>query len=211
MHKKVGLMLALIGLVVVGTSVPALATKPPQHLVTICHATPPDTAAQGWVQITVDVASVGYKHSGHESEHDADIIPPYSYDDFSYPGKNWSEEGQAIWRNGCEVPGTTTTTTQPPVTTTTEGTTTSAPTTTVPIPPTTHVPSTTAPLAPPTTAPPVAPAPRTPHAVTPPVLAHTGSGTWVVFWTGFGLLMLGLGIWAEQKWSRRKSWPSSGF
>ena len=76
---------------------PASASPPPEHRVTICHATPPDTAANGWVEITVDVASVGYRHSGHEDEHDADIIPPYEYDDFSYPGKG----DQAILANGC--------------------------------------------------------------------------------------------------------------
>jgi hypothetical protein len=88
-------LLALMSLAGVGT---AGATKPPEHLVTICHATPPDTAAQGWVQITVDVASVGYQQSGHQSEHDADIIPPWSYGDFDYPGKG----DQAILENGCE-------------------------------------------------------------------------------------------------------------
>lgn len=84
---------------------PAHATKPtPGHLVTICHATPPDTAAQGYVAITVDVASTGYKQSGHEDQHDADIIPAYSYTDgdgvtFSYAGKG----DQSILENGCVV------------------------------------------------------------------------------------------------------------
>jgi hypothetical protein len=98
---------ALVMAVGMGT---ALATKPnPEHKVTICHAIPPDTAANGYHAITVDVASVGYQHSGHESEHGADIIPPYEYTDvdgdtFSYPGKNWTEAGQAISRNGCNLP-----------------------------------------------------------------------------------------------------------
>lgn len=95
----------LTSLLWAGTT-PAVATKPnPEHKVTICHARPPDTAANGWVEITVDVASVGYKKAGHESEHDADIIPPYSYEDedgnvFSYPGKG----DQSILANGCEDP-----------------------------------------------------------------------------------------------------------
>jgi len=88
----------------------ALATAPnPEHKVTICHATPADTAAEGWVSITVDVASVGYMQSGHQDEHDADIIPPWSYTDgnsdtVSYDGKNWDATGQAILRNGCKAP-----------------------------------------------------------------------------------------------------------
>ncbi len=56
----------------------------------------------------VDVASTGYQHSGHEDQHDADIIPPYTYIDngalFSFPGKNFDAIGQAIWNNGCVVP-----------------------------------------------------------------------------------------------------------
>jgi hypothetical protein len=92
----------------------AAATDPPGHLVTYCHATPPDTAAQGYIEITSDVASVGYQHSGHQSEHDADIIPPYDYDDFSFAGKNWDTAGQEILRNGCVVPSPTPTPTPTP-------------------------------------------------------------------------------------------------
>jgi hypothetical protein len=103
----------VIGLIVaialsVGTvlalSLAASATAPPEHLVTICHATPPDTAAQGYQSITVDVASIGYQQSGHQDQHDADIIPPYSYGEVSFAGKNWTSVGQAIWNNGCVVP-----------------------------------------------------------------------------------------------------------
>lgn len=69
---------------------------------TICHAHPADSVTGPWVAITVDVASVGYQHSGHESEHDGDIIPPYEYTDadgqtFSYPGKG----DQPILAAGC--------------------------------------------------------------------------------------------------------------
>ncbi len=79
------------------------ATPPnPEHKVTICHAHPADSLTGPWVSITVDVASVGYQHSGHQDEHDGDIIPPYEYTDaegvvFSYPGKG----DQAILANGC--------------------------------------------------------------------------------------------------------------
>lgn len=107
-----GLALMLSGLGLVAFATTADATKPaPEHKVTICHATPPDTAAQGWVSITVDVASVGYQHQGHESEHDADIIPAYAYGDFTFDGKNLSTDfdgalGSDILANGCEKPST---------------------------------------------------------------------------------------------------------
>ena len=93
----------------VASSGAALATQPVEHKVDICHAVPPDTAANGYNLINVDVASVGYQNSGHQNQHDADIIPAWSYTDngqtFSFAGKNWDDEGQAIWRNGCVVPG----------------------------------------------------------------------------------------------------------
>ena len=77
------------------------ATPPnPGHKVDIGHARPPGTAA-GYALTNVDVASTGYQH-------DADIIPPYTYTDngasFSFPGKNFDAIGQAIWNNGCVVP-----------------------------------------------------------------------------------------------------------
>ncbi len=67
----------------------------PQHVpVTLCHATPPATGANGWVAITVDDDAV-VTGPGHNS-HDADIIPAFMYwakvsgvwTQLSYPGKN---------------------------------------------------------------------------------------------------------------------------
>ena len=51
-------------------------------------------------------------HDGHDgpvwfdgiTESWGDIIPPFDYDGGSYPGKNWTAEGQAIYNNNCEVP-----------------------------------------------------------------------------------------------------------
>ncbi len=91
------------GLLVFANSSAAQATQPnPEHKVTICHAHPADSLTGPWVSITVDVASVGYQHQGHESEHDGDIIPAYSYvnvegQTFSYAGKG----NQAILESGC--------------------------------------------------------------------------------------------------------------
>ncbi|MGX5681837.1 hypothetical protein [Schumannella luteola] len=50
----------------------------PNHVpVTICHATPPDTAAQGWEEITIDDDAI--VKSGHNEQHNADIIPAFDY------------------------------------------------------------------------------------------------------------------------------------
>lgn len=95
-----------------------LATPPPGHKVTICHATNSDT--NPYVVIDVDIASSGYVKAGH-SDHTGpiwyagakdekvkwgDIIPAYDYapTTFHYPGLNWTDEGQAIWENDCQIP-----------------------------------------------------------------------------------------------------------
>lgn len=53
-------------------------TCAPNHVpVTLCHATPPDTAAQGWESITVDDDAI--VKSAHNEQHDYDIIPAFDY------------------------------------------------------------------------------------------------------------------------------------
>lgn len=100
---SVALVVSLVGLLLLGVlALAARATAPPSHKVTICHAHPADSLTGPWVEITADVASVGYQQSGHQDEHDGDIIPPWEYTDaeggvFSYPGKG----DQAILENGC--------------------------------------------------------------------------------------------------------------
>ncbi len=95
----------------------AMATQPaPDHKVTICHRTNSNT--NPYNEITVDIASSGHLQGGHDTEHEGpiwdpslknqkiewgDIIPPYTYGDFSYPGQNWTDEGAAILRAGCVV------------------------------------------------------------------------------------------------------------
>ena len=88
-----------------------------QRHVTICHATPPDTAAHGYVRISPSASGV---YHGHLRQHQADIIPPFVYNGVTY-SENWDATGQAIWNNGCVVPAASTTTT---TTTTTAGSTT---------------------------------------------------------------------------------------
>lgn len=94
----------------------ATATQPnPDHKVDVCHATNAidRNGNRKYVLINVDIASSGYVKGGHHRGVDGfpkkhadggDIIPPYSYGDFHYPGQNWTERGQAIWNNDCVVP-----------------------------------------------------------------------------------------------------------
>lgn len=104
-----------------GSSAPAFADAPPadqpSNSISFCHANPADTAANGWNSLTLSPNAI--IHSGH-TEHDADIIQPFSYTDkrghvTMFPGLNWDAEGQAIYRNGCITP-TVITTSAPTVT-----------------------------------------------------------------------------------------------
>ena len=123
--------------VVAGTAaVPAFANSPGKSAnasahVTICHATPADTAAHGYVRISPSATGV---YKGHLRQHAADIIPPFVYKGATY-SENWDATGQATWNNNCVVLSSSTTTD----TTTTTGTTTTGTTTTG----TTTTPSTT--------------------------------------------------------------------
>ena len=95
------------------------ATAPTHHKITICHATSSET--NPYTSPTVDIASAGYPdgssgHAGHGRDGVwypgakadgfdwGDIIPPYDYGDFHYDGLNWTEAGQAIYRNDCNFP-----------------------------------------------------------------------------------------------------------
>ena len=196
-----------------------MASKPidGEHKVTICHRTNSDT--NPYVVITVDVASAGENVDGHASEHlgpvwDAtlkdqhiewgDIIPPYTYGDFSFAGYNWSDAGQALWNNGCVVPTPTPTATVPVEPTPTPTTPVEpTPTATVPVEPT---PTATVPVEPtPTATVPVEPTPTaTPSGqvqgetgkpqFTPPSTDTTvGAGTTNTVGGGMGLALLALG------------------
>ncbi|OGI22163.1 MAG: hypothetical protein A2808_04030 [Candidatus Moranbacteria bacterium RIFCSPHIGHO2_01_FULL_55_24] len=74
-----------------------------QHTqVTFCHATPSDTAANGYNEITTDDDGV---LSGHSQQHSADIIPPFDYYGGHFNGQNWDAAGEAILRNHCVPTG----------------------------------------------------------------------------------------------------------
>ncbi len=81
-----------------------VAPEEQQHVeVTFCHATPPDTAVNGYEQITTD--DDGVMQQGHASQHSADIIPPFTVGETNFPGQNWTPLGQAIWNNDCQPVG----------------------------------------------------------------------------------------------------------
>lgn len=81
-----------------------VAPEEQQHIdVTFCHATPVDTAANGYEQITTD--DDGIMQQGHASQHSADIIPPFTVGETDFPGQNWTALGQAIWNNDCQSVG----------------------------------------------------------------------------------------------------------
>jgi uncharacterized repeat protein (TIGR01451 family) len=69
----------------------------------ICHATASEDNPD--VEQSPAIGNNGDLQGGH-LDHPNDIIPPYPYVDAdgqpqTYPGKNWGEEGQAIWENRC--------------------------------------------------------------------------------------------------------------
>jgi hypothetical protein len=95
----------------------AQATPPPDHQVTLCHRT--GSATNPYVQVTVDIKSAGEAQTakGHDDHNQigngigGDIIPSYTYGDFTYPGKNLDTDfggvtGADILANGCVVPET---------------------------------------------------------------------------------------------------------
>lgn len=117
-HWLIAVALTLLLFLIGGA--PVGATQPGSdgvHKVEMCHAKPADTAANGWNLIEIDVATAQYR--GHEREHNADIIPAWSYvsqsgDVRSFEGKNLTTlfdgvAGAVILANGCEMPEPTAT------------------------------------------------------------------------------------------------------
>lgn len=81
-----------------------------QDKVTICHAD-----ASGHKPYTINEPNKSADVNGHDGHNGpiwflgitgdwGDIIPPFYYVGGYYVGKNWTPEGEAIWRNGCDVP-----------------------------------------------------------------------------------------------------------
>ena len=94
--KRVSLIGA--GMLLVAASFSSTVSAAPKEKVTVCHATSSDSKPYIQQEPAKD-SDVG----GHDG-HDGDIIPPFEFEGGSYPGKNWTAEGQAIYDNDCVVP-----------------------------------------------------------------------------------------------------------
>jgi hypothetical protein len=76
-----------------------------QQMISYCHATPADTAKEGYVLLTTSVDA--FFTSGHP-EHTADIVPAFTYtkgdQTIKYPGQNTDAFSQATLANDCVPP-----------------------------------------------------------------------------------------------------------
>jgi hypothetical protein len=119
--------LAVVGLATAALFAPsstALAGQP--DTIDICHSTGSDGNPY-----VVNSPSKDGDVSGH-ADHTGpvwfdgitvewgDIIPPFTFDGGSFPGLNWTAEGQAIFENGCNIPDPTPPPTLAPTPTPTE-------------------------------------------------------------------------------------------
>jgi hypothetical protein len=94
---------------VLPTSAPVLAS---QDTIDICHSTGSDSNPYVVNHPAKDGDVSG--HAGHTgpiwspgAETWGDIIPPFTFDGGSFPGLNWTDEGQAIYKNDCKIPDPT--------------------------------------------------------------------------------------------------------
>ena len=94
---------------------PAPEPPDPSKKVRICHASSshsnPYVSQEPAIGNNGDLSGGHLNHTGpvYPADGWGDIIPPYQYVDESgvlqtFPGYNWSEEGQAIYANGCDLP-----------------------------------------------------------------------------------------------------------
>ena len=80
--------------------------------ITLCHAKPPATAANGWNDQEISPDSAEDPVKGHDG-HAADIIPAFDFGGgVEFDGQNLATDfggftGQQILDNGCHKPGTT--------------------------------------------------------------------------------------------------------
>src|SRR3989344_5224541 len=70
--------------------------------VQVCHATGASSNPYITTTISVNSAADCADATGHDS-HVNDIIPIFTYETCTYPGKNWTSENQAIWNNSCNL------------------------------------------------------------------------------------------------------------
>ena len=99
----------------------AFALAPPNPgppvKIEICHATDAETnpynsadadkTADAGGHATNHTGPVWYPGAKADNVIWGDIIPPFDYTGGSFPGMNWTAEGQAILNNGCAIPSST--------------------------------------------------------------------------------------------------------
>ncbi len=94
---------------------PAPEPPDPSKKVRICHASSshsnPYVSQEPAIGNNGDLRGGHLNHTGpvYPADDWGDIIPPYQYVDENgvlrtFPGYNWSDEGQAIYGNGCDLP-----------------------------------------------------------------------------------------------------------
>ena len=108
LNLVLGSLLFVAVFVFVGKN-PVKADRP--VTIDICHATDSHTNPYNLEHPNRNGDVSG--HDGHTggiwyqgiADHSwGDIIPPFDFEDGSYPGKNWNAQGEAIFNNGCYMP-----------------------------------------------------------------------------------------------------------
>jgi hypothetical protein len=116
MFLKLGLTTLLLAIGLAGLlfslsiANPVQAVPTPTEDVDICHAT--GSHENPYVPQSPDATADAGGHDGHNGPiwyfgivgGWGDIIPPFEYDGGSYPGKNYTAEGEAILANNCNIP-----------------------------------------------------------------------------------------------------------
>lgn len=92
---------AVAGLVFMIGAPSAMASPPPNHKVTYCHAT--GSATNPFVVITTDEIAVVMGHQNHQNEED--VIPPFAWalpnQSGFFPGLNWGPGSEEFIASGC--------------------------------------------------------------------------------------------------------------
>ena len=100
--KKILAVGAVAGLALLGSAPAALASPPPDHKVTYCHAT--HSEKNPFVIVTSDELSVVRGHQNHQDFED--VIPPFDWalpnSSGHFDGLNWGPGAQDFIDNGCQ-------------------------------------------------------------------------------------------------------------
>ncbi|VXC22011.1 hypothetical protein [Aeromicrobium sp. 9AM] len=88
-----------------GNSPPAVEAAPVK--IKICHSTSSET--NPYVENSPNASGDLHGHTGHTggifpADGWGDIIPPFTFGNVNFPGMNWTDAGQAIYNNNCNLP-----------------------------------------------------------------------------------------------------------